>query len=416
MTSAVEAPDSGAPARPGGAGTPCGAKEPCAQVLYVSSFLSARAYAQVLAAAPYPPSQATQKYDALLTAGLVANGAQVTALSAPPVGFQTGGGRVVRLKNEVDAGVEFCYLPVIHLPGIKHIACFLAAFFHTLRRCSRKTQILCYGLVVSASAGARAAAHILGLPVSVIVSDLPEELGGGRLMRIAARELTRYDGYILLTEAMNERVNPHKKPYCVIEGQADAAMRQAGLHAIAKDPEPVCLYAGMLHARYGILRLVRAFMLLDCPQARLVLYGAGDARDEILRLAEQDGRIEYRGVADNATVVDAQRRATLLINPRPSDESFTKYSFPSKNLEYMASGTPVLTTRLPGMPEEYHPYVYLFDGETPEAMADMLARVLALPVEARDRMGRAARDFVLDRKSNVSQARRVLTFLAGLHR
>ena len=55
--------------------------------------------------------------------------------------------------------------------------------------------------------------------------------------------------------------------------------------------------------------------------------------------------------------VAEELKATLLVNPRPTTEEFTIYSFPSKNMEYMASGTPLLTTKLPGMPEEYHQYV-----------------------------------------------------------
>ena len=46
-------------------------------------------------------------------------------------------------------------------------------------------------------------------------------------------------------------------------------------------------------------------------------------------------------------------------------------------MEYMASGTPVLTTRLPGMPAEYYPYVEFIDEETPEGIARALKRVLS---------------------------------------
>ena len=34
----------------------------------------------------------------------------------------------------------------------------------------------------------------------------------------------------------------------------------------------------------------------------------------------------------NDRVVEEQLRATLLVNPRPTAEAFTKYSFPSKNM------------------------------------------------------------------------------------
>lgn len=392
---------------------PAGQKK-APRVVYVSSFLAQATYDRLLAAAPYPPSQATQKYNALLTAGLRASGAEVIALCAPPLSQATTNKRFLLLPRERVDGVDLRYLPVVNLPGIRQLVTWLSAFFSTLLTLRPDARVLCYGLIVSASGGARAAAKLMRIPVSVIVSDLPEELGQGRAMRLAARALTRYDGYLLLTEAMNARVNPKKNPYLVVEGQADLSLATRGNQLAQKRPERVCLYAGMLHARYGILRLVAAFCSLPDPNARLVVFGTGDAKEALMAAAERDSRIEYRGVADNATVVAEEIRATLLVNPRPSDETFTKYSFPSKNLEYMASGTPLLTTPLPGMPEEYRAHVYLFDGETPEAMAKTLGAVLALPAAELHEKGLAAKAFVLTHKSNTVQAARVLAFLSGL--
>jgi glycosyltransferase involved in cell wall biosynthesis len=101
----------------------------------------------------------------------------------------------------------------------------------------------------------------------------------------------------------------------------------------------------------------------------------------------------------------------LLINPRPTTEEFTKYSFPSKNMEYMASGTPVLTTRLPGMPEDHKPYVYFIDEETPEGVKTALQTVLSQDDQALHQFGAAAKAFILKEKNNISQAAKVLTFI-----
>ena len=74
----------------------------------------------------------------------------------------------------------------------------------------------------------------------------------------------------------------------------------------------------------------------------------------------------------------------------------------------MASGTPVLTTRLPGMPKEYNSFVYLFDEETVDGYADSLRKVLAHPTEELRDKGVKAKRFVLDTKNNVVQAKRVI--------
>ena len=100
--------------------------------------------------------------------------------------------------------------------------------------------------------------------------------------------------------------------------------------------------------------------------------------------------------------------------PRPSGEAFTAYSFPSKNLEYMVSGTPVLTTKLSGMPREYDDYAYLFTDESVEGMAQTLEETLALPRETLHEKGQQAKAFVLANKSNRAQAKRVLALLFSL--
>ena len=77
-------------------------------------------------------------------------------------------------------------------------------------------------------------------------------------------------------------------------------------------------------------------------------------------------------------------------------------------MEYMASGTPVLTTKLPGMPEEYNDYVYLLEEETEEGVAEALRDILARPKEELHQKGLAAKKFVMEEKNNCVQAKKVL--------
>ena len=386
------------------------------RVLYASCLVSADTFSALFSRSKVKPSLAAQKYHALMTKGLAQNGVPVTALSAPPVSRQTSGRLLVRLPREEQNGVSFRYLPVLSLPGIKHALVLLGAFFQTFFFLHRGDFAVCDGLNIMLSAGVRAAAKLKRRPCAVILTDVPELLAG-RMTRTAAlntRELAKFDGYVLLTEAMNARVNPKGKPFLVAEGQADATMAARENRLADKHPQKICLYAGMLHAEYGVLTLAEAFQRVDDPEVRLVFYGQGNAEQALRDLAQADHRIELRGVAANDVVVREELKATLLINPRPTGEAFTAYSFPSKNLEYMASGTPVLTTKLSGMPREYDAYAYLFDDESVEGMAQTLAQVLAEPREALHARGQAAKAFVLEQKSNTAQAKRLLTFLQSL--
>ena len=104
-------------------------------------------------------------------------------------------------------------------------------------------------------------------------------------------------------------------------------------------------------------------------------------------------------------------KVTLLINPRPTNEEYTKYSFPSKNMEYMVSGTPILTTKLPGMPKEYYKHVYLIEEENVDGLKNILIDILNKPVEELYKFGNGAKEFVLNKKSNIMQAKKIINMI-----
>ena len=117
------------------------------------------------------------------------------------------------------------------------------------------------------------------------------------------------------------------------------------------------------------------------------------------------------GIKRNAEIVEEEQKASLLVNPRPRAPEYTKYSFPSKNMEYMVSGTPTLTTVLPGMPTEYYPYVYLLEDESPDGVAAKLKEIFSASFEERKQKALSARRFVLETKSNIVQSRKIRDFL-----
>ena len=151
--------------------------------------------------------------------------------------------------------------------------------------------------------------------------------------------------------------------------------------------------------------------MADLKDTQLHIYGPGDYVEQLKSVAREDDRVVYGGMLMNTEIVEKEQQATLLVNPRPTHEEFVKYSFPSKTMEYMASGTPVLTTVLPGMPLEYHPYVFLLEDETPGGIAAKLQEVLELSDETLFQKGCEARRFVLEEKNNIIQAKKILDML-----
>ena len=77
----------------------------------------------------------------------------------------------------------------------------------------------------------------------------------------------------------------------------------------------------------------------------------------------------------------------------------------------MVSGTPVLTTKLPGMPEEYKKYVYLIEDETVDGIRETIEKCIKLDKEMLSKKGEEAKKFVLENKNNIKQGSRIFNFL-----
>lgn len=210
---------------------------------------------------------------------------------------------------------------------------------------------------------------------------------------------------------MNQRINKKHSPYIVIEGYSDINMMECDNNLSNKYEKKVCIYAGGIHKRYGIKNLTEAFIEANIENSELHIYGNGDYEQELLDICKRNESIKYFGVKANDYILKEQLKATLLINPRPINEEFTKYSFPSKNMEYMASGTPVLTTLLPGMPIEYHDHVFLIKSDNILGIKEALISVLSKDRLSLHKKGINAKGFVLTKKDNISQSQKILEWI-----
>lgn len=358
-----------------------------------------------------------QKYHGLLIRGLAQNGAQVRCFSGLPVNRAVTSRRLIREKDEREGNAHFHYITTLNYPILRQLMIFFGTFFSVLReKKDAETFAVCDCLNLANAYGMTLAARLRRIPVVSVVTDLPVmERKSRMLIRINEKLFDMSDAFILLTEMMNRKVNSKHKPYIVLEGHVDADAPVPGQEPGYEEQtgKKTLLYAGSLKQIYGIDYLVKGFVLADIPCSELRIYGDGDFREELLSLCEKYPNVRYMGVAENSVIVREEQKASLLINPRPIEPEYTKYSFPSKNMEYMVSGTPLLTTRLPGMPEEYYPYVYFMGEETPENAAEVIRGILAKPLKERSEKGLSARRFVLSNKSNLIQAKKILTFLSS---
>lgn len=216
------------------------------------------------------------------------------------------------------------------------------------------------------------------------------------------------DAFVLLSPYMKDFLPIGNKPFIIIEGIYQP--ENIELIAEKKDKRRIILYSGNLDGRYGILDLVNAFRAIDDPTLRLWLCGNGNTVNTIKELSLSDSRIKYLGVLPRKDVLKLQMQATLLVNPRHSNEQYTRFSFPSKTMEYMASGTPTLMSPLESLPDDYKEHLFLFNDESVEGMSKKIQEVLEMQADKLMLFGGGARNFILTNKTSDKQCNRIIDF------
>ena len=169
------------------------------------------------------------------------------------------------------------------------------------------------------------------------------------------------DGYLSLTNGLVE-VYDSDKPHYVFEGLVSE--EKEGM----KDPIFNYFYfGGSLYERYGVKTLVDAFHSSNI-KAKLVLAGSGPLDSYIEKLANDDYRILYLSQLSKEKNIAYMRNSIANINPRPLDTKMDNESVPSKLLEYLSIGTPVISTKYPKLYSTFKEDVHWIDGNTVDAM------------------------------------------------
>ena len=294
-------------------------------------------------------------------------------------------------------------------------------------RNNENRHIIIYSLYLPyMQAAIRAKKRFPDLKISIIITDLPNELGisSGRRGALKKAEYAMgrkkidlcadFDGFILLTQHMAEVLPISGKPQLIMEGLIlkEPAKCEASSISTAAEPQngPVVLYSGTLNWELGIGELLDAF--IQMPQYNLWLCGKGDMEKEAELADREYSNIRYFGFVSQEKALSLQSQADVLINPRTNAGTFTRYSFPSKTLEYMRSGKPVLCYRLEGIPSDYDSYLSYIHPE--EGIQMTVHKLLSHSQEERKQMGESAKHYVLTTKDAASQCVRLLDFIRSL--
>lgn len=255
--------------------------------------------------------------------------------------------------------------------------------------------------------------------ICLIVPDLPEFMSDSKnflyrlFKKFDGKKIDKYlqqvDYFVLLSEYMKEKMPINNKPFVVIEG----IYNNNDDVNFEREPNTIkqILYSGSLSKRYGIMNLVYAFSQIKNDNYRLLICGDGNSKNEIIELSQKDSRINYLGSLKREEVLILQKKCSLLVNPRTPEGEFTKYSFPSKTMEYLASGTPTLMYKLPGIPEEYYNYCYIVEELGINELSIQINKILNKSDEELKELAEKARNFILEKKNPKTQCEKIINMI-----
>lgn len=215
----------------------------------------------------------------------------------------------------------------------------------------------------------------------------------------------RFDNYVLFSGKMKEVLECHNKPTMVLEGIAPTIFGEP-----TKGKKNIVLYAGGLAPDNNIS------LLIDCCKEikeldELWVCGAGPEQEKVEQAQKDDPRIHYLGRLDNEEVRKLETQAKLLINIRSPKEKLTRYSFPSKILEYIASGSMVLSTKLAGIPDEYFDYILSVEEDTKEEIIEKIRYCFSMDDSQYVDFCKRGQQFISEEKNYLKQSKKLVDFL-----
>ncbi len=219
--------------------------------------------------------------------------------------------------------------------------------------------------------------------------------------------IAQVDSFMLLTKYMADKLHVGNRPYIVVEGVTDVK----NLPPEKKEHGKKVAYAGKLVEAFGAKRLVKAFEMIDDPEASLHICGGGELKPYVEEMCQKDSRIHYYGVVPAEKANEILQNADVLVNPRQNDDEYTKYSFPSKNIEYLMTGNAVVAYMLDGIPEIYKDFFIVPSSCETYSLSEAICFALNESEQAKERKKQEVWRYLAETKEKEAVAERVVSLL-----
>ncbi len=341
----------------------------------------------------------------------------------PTASYPTEKNILFRKKRiKINENIYSTLVSFINIPFIKEFTqciCVTWEVYKTIRK-NKRCKILTFNARPSVSIPVIFLKKFYNIELICLLADPPVDIVNRKgldkiskdiFWKIIEFAITKYDKIIALNkEAIH--IYAKDKQHIIIDGAIDGCyIDKIETVQNKNNSAKVIVFSGALTEYNGIKELLESMKYVRDEKIELHIYGDGNLKNYVEEKSKLNTNIFYKGIVTNEEMKKIQQVSNLLINPRRVDDLISRVTFPSKIIEYMLSGTPVLSTNLNGLTKDYIENIYIIRELSPKKLAEDIERVLNISYEELEEKAKNAKKFILKRKTWEVQGKKIYDFI-----
>ena len=313
-------------------------------------------------------------------------------------------------RTKLSCGMEVRICPLFNFPILREIfriICFTASFiFWVLKNIRHPRVLIVYNIYFPPAFFLRLLTWITHTKMVAILYDLGKIKANDHrwsyriekyFIRLAYWCIPRFDGRILISEAI-ERDFASGRHYILVDGGVTNMVTDRLFDVLQYEGDEFRLmFAGGIN-EWNHIEAMLSFMARNHDfRLRLWLAGGGGQVGLVEKAVARDSRIKFFGRLGHDELFKLYEQSDCLLNLRDMLDPALAYHYPSKLLEILTVGKPVITSNTNHTRKAYGHICRVIDdiGELDVAVAELMS----MSPEKRCDFGRKAREWMLANKT-----------------
>lgn len=310
--------------------------------------------------------------------------------------------------------IEKCIhvVPYINIPVIKQVTFLLSLlcmlFLWAIKNRNEQQKIfVVFNMFVFMCLPIFAISKLFRIKRAAIIADLTGKNVKGMLQKWQGKfeiyAIRKFDGIIPITKNIQQDYADNI-PYIVIEG---GCFKNNYIPQLPIKQQ--VLYTGALDDNSNIEVLLQAFSNCNMEDWQLLIAGKGKYEYLVKRYEKKYKSIHYLGYIENNEALYLQYQSAILVCPRLPNGYVTKYTFPSKIIEYLLTGNKVVCFELEGIPESYKEFLNIPSHNDESSLSECLRNLMKMKQEKNYRQ-----IAFIETRNWTDISKKVLVFLKGI--